>query len=203
MRVIFVRLSTRVRPSGDVGHPPPNVWRRHGGERRGCAPTESPYPPGVRPSGVGCGDRAASVDLAKERLFGITRLLGCDRPEPRKTAPDARVGRLARRIAMVQQQPRLAKGRQPTAQPFTARSRPTPFSLSCWTTAAEMVTDPASVQDSRARGPGGALMEALQARYPTSRDQPSATSRATVFRKSSTAPGTPSDHPAGGSRQAA
>ena len=63
----------------------------------------------VRPSGAGCGDRAASVNLGEGTLVRITRLLGCHRSKPRKTAPDARVGCLARRIAVVQQQPLLAK----------------------------------------------------------------------------------------------
>ena len=49
----------------------------------------------------------------------------------------------------------------------------------------DALTFPDLASDTRARGPGGSLMEALQARHPTSRDQPSATSRVTVFRKSS------------------
>jgi hypothetical protein len=190
----------RVRPSGDVGRPPPNVWRRHGGERRGCAPTESPYPPGVRPSGVGCGDRAASVDLAKERLFGITRLLGCDRPEPRKTAPDARVGCLARRIAVVQQQPRLAKGRQPTAQPFTARWRSTPPACRADDRGRDITTRPRSDSGQRTRRrPNGSAPGAI----PTSRDQPSSDQRGHGLPKEFNGSGHSSDHPAGGSRQAA
>ena len=51
--------------------PPPNV---HDGavtevNAVGVPRPSRPHLPGVRPSGVGCGDRAASVDVARERLF--------------------------------------------------------------------------------------------------------------------------------------
>src|SRR5438309_9297219 len=100
----------------------------------GGPPTEAPlHAPGTALR-AGCGDQAASVNLGEGTPVRITRFVGGHRPKPRKTAPDARVGCLARRVAVVQQQPRLAKQPQPAGQPFTAWWRPTfPSRPSCWT----------------------------------------------------------------------